>query len=328
MPRHRQAPESRPRAHRRASGSVGRVRVRDAIAAAQTALAASRPDSQNDAAAAQDDAATAPIPAIRPQVAPRPGGPRLARLPGRPQRLRRVRARRPSAGRPPPPERPLLRGAARSLLVNPLFAAGTGFVIAAGLWIYSPHTVLRFPQADPATQLCQRAGCASDPGGTHGQLAVTTPGQQLRPRRKHKVAARAAGQGATPAAEVGFTVLWDRGGSFGAKISLPRRGLPGSWALQFELPGGAHILRLMGATLKPSADGTGITVSALPPWQYGGGGGHGYGGGGGHGYGSQADHFGGRRSVSFVFVASGSAVTPTNCQLDGASCTFGRHARR
>ena len=310
MPRHRQAPETRPRAHRRASGSAGRVRVSDAIAAARTALAASRPDSP-------DDAATAPIPAIRPRLAP------LAR---RPRRLRRVRVRRRPAGRPPPRERPLLRGAARSLLVNPMFAAGTGFVIAAGLWIYSPHTVLRFPQADPATQLCQRPGCAADP--KPGQLTVTSPGQQLHPRSKHKAAARPAGQDAAPTAEVAFKVLWQHGGSFGAQISLPRRGLPSSWTLQFELPGSARISYLMGATWKASANGAGITVSALAPWADGGGGGHGYGRGGGGGYGSQADQFGRRHAVSFVFVASGSAVTPTNCQLNGTSCTFGRRARR
>jgi hypothetical protein len=220
----------------------------------------------------------------------------------------------------------VLRGAARSLLVNPLFAAGTGFVIAAGLWIYSPHTVLRFPQADPAVQPCPRAGCAS--GATPGQLTVTTPAEQLHPRSKHKTAARPAGQDATPAAEVGFIVLWQHGGDFAAQVSLPRRGLPSSWTLQFELPASARISYIMGATWKASADGTGITVSAPVPGEYGGGGGHGYGRSGGHGYGSQADHFGRRHSVSFVFVASGSAVTPTNCQLNGTSCTFGRRARR
>src|SRR5271169_558810 len=40
-----------------------------------------------------------------------------------------------------------VRRAVRGLLMTPWFAASTGFVIAAGLWVYSPHASIRFPSA-------------------------------------------------------------------------------------------------------------------------------------------------------------------------------------
>src|SRR6202035_1092864 len=71
----------------------------------------------------------------------------------------RAGQRGPGFGAPAGGRQSLFRGATRSLFVTPWFAAATGFVIAAGLWVYSPHTVLRFPNSEPGVSVCQSTGC-------------------------------------------------------------------------------------------------------------------------------------------------------------------------
>lgn len=77
----------------------------------------------------------------------------------------------------------MLRGATRGLAATPWFAAGTGFVLAAGLWMYSPHARLQFPQAAPNAVPCARQSCNGPVAGGTGSLAVTTPGVPIRHSR-------------------------------------------------------------------------------------------------------------------------------------------------
>src|SRR5260370_20317743 len=48
--------------------------------------------------------------------------------------------------------------AVRGLLVTPWFAASTGFVVAAGMWLYSPHARINFPPAIGKVH-CQSRDC-------------------------------------------------------------------------------------------------------------------------------------------------------------------------
>ena len=229
-----------------------------------------------------------------------------------------------------------MREAARSLLVTPWFAAGTGFVVAAGLWIYSPHTVLKFPDAAPGMSLCKSAGCAADPlGHGAGSLTATSPGTHIsRPaaRIRHPAGPTvtrhdAANSGLT----FKFTVLWQRHSSFGAAITVSGHKVPKSWQLSFDIPG-VRIGSVMGVSWRTSASGDGGVASPLTFPSGGGPGGGGPGGGGPSGgpapggfgpAGQQHAHGEVIPVVSFVITGSGSASTPADCVFDGAACTFG-----
>jgi len=49
-----------------------------------------------------------------------------------------------------------MAGAVRGVIVAPWFAAATGLVVAAGLWIYSPHAELKFPPSAGGVVRCGR----------------------------------------------------------------------------------------------------------------------------------------------------------------------------
>jgi hypothetical protein len=199
----------------------------------------------------------------------------------------------------PPVRRKLARGAARSLLVTPWFAASAGVVIAAALWINSPYTVLRFNGGTPAINTCVGTGCRIAGGG---QPDLSSPGQKFR---NHRHAGRNAG--ADRAARrrvkgVTFTYMaWQHGDKFGEVITLSGRRLPAHWKLQFEILG-TRITRVAGAHWQQWASDDGGTASPLrlsrsgPEWH---------------------------SDVAMFFVfGSGQATGPVNCLFDGAFCTF------
>jgi hypothetical protein len=197
-----------------------------------------------------------------------------------------------------------MRGAARSLLVTPWFAAGTGFVIAAGLWIYSPHAVLRFPDSAPATVPCLGRACSPVGGPGGGQLAVSTPGKKLKDQQRSRQRGQPDAPGGHPAAQsvtVDFTILWQQDGKFGALITVSGRRVPDDWTLSFELAG-TQISSVIGASWQASPSGDGGTASAES--------------------GQHSDHRQDENAVNFMIAGSGSAGTPGSCVFDGASCSF------
>jgi hypothetical protein len=207
--------------------------------------------------------------------------------------------------------RPFLRRAARSLLVTPWFAAGGGIVLAAGLWIYSPHTELKFPASavNPAEVPCAPPGCGPGPGGhANGQPAASKRGMRM----PHRHAAAAGGQNlAVSDLRFRFTILWQRSGMFGAFVSVSGPNLPSSWRLTFQLPG-ARIGHVIGALWQPAAGGSGGTA---------------YSGTAGTPNG-QAVPSNGQQSakpgtITFLVLGTGSPGTPTGCMFNRASCTFG-----
>jgi hypothetical protein len=233
----------------------------------------------------------------------------------------------------------------RGLLVTPWFAAGAGFVIAAGLALNSPHTILTYkPNAVPC-----RTDCGA-PAQSKGSTAVETPGVQIKQDRT----ARSGKSGHRPGRggpkrvvvigpEVGFKVLWHKYHEFGAVVSIPARQTTRGWSLRFDLPH-TKITMVYGAQWRPSAGGTGglaIRLTKQPGPGGSGGGHHGWPGPGHHhnrgpGEGSHGGWPGGGHSSNgplgvswwptaggFVVVADGSPVTPVGCELNGAPCHFG-----
>lgn len=208
---------------------------------------------------------------------------------------------------------PVFRSAARSLFVTPWFAAATGFVIAAGLWVYSPHTVLRFPNSAPGVSACKSTGCVqeSDPHG--GSLAVAAPGVKI----SESMAARRAGGHVTHGLKFKFTVLWARQNGFGAVVTVSGREVPGSWRLSFDLPG-AQIAYVAGVTWQANADGSGGTASALPGQPDWNAGSFGFRSGPEVG----PDRVGAAPVISFLITASGPRTVPVHCVFDHATCRF------
>jgi hypothetical protein len=231
---------------------------------------------------------------------------------------------RPPAGRRSFRPGSVFRGAARSLFVTPWFAAATGFVIAAALWVYSPHTVLRFPNSAPGVSLCKSAGCVQESDPQSGSLAAAAPGVKISDSKataRHADASHAA-RGLT----FRFTVLWQRQNGFGAEVTVTGHQVPGSWRLSFDLPG-AQIAYVAGVSWQANSAGNGGTASASS-WQTGGDpGDYGFGADGGDN-GDQGDSDAGHAQpggvpvISFLITASGPLAGPAHCVFDHATCTF------
>ena len=193
-----------------------------------------------------------------------------------------------------------VRRAVRGLLMTPWFAASTGFVIAAGMWLYSPHASITFPPAI-GTIHCRLDGCVTQGGKGSGSLASAAPGQRLRTRHERRGSGRSGDASErTAGLTFTFTVLWHGHDSFGAAISVSGKRSLGAWQLTFRLPG-TQIQNVFGAEWLQSATGDGGTAS---PFHVD--------------FGRAADH----DAVSFRIFGTGSLSRPTSCTFDGATCTF------
>jgi hypothetical protein len=193
-----------------------------------------------------------------------------------------------------------VRRAVRGLLMTPWFAASTGFVIAAGMWLYSPHATISFPSAI-GTIHCRVQGCLTPGGKGSGSLASSAPGQRLRTRHAGRGSEQSVGATKpTAGLTFTFTVLWHGRDSFGAAISISGKRSLGTWQLAFRLPG-TQIQNVFGAEWLQSASGDGGTAG---PFEVD--------------FGRAADQDG----VSFRVFGAGTLSSPTSCKFDGANCTF------
>jgi hypothetical protein len=212
-----------------------------------------------------------------------------------------------------------MAAAVRGLLVTPWFAAATGFVVAAGMWIYSPHAELKFPPSAVGVVPCEAHGCGVDAGQDGGALATTTR-QHIGKSGKStgKAAAQTDGGGGTAVSRLafGYAVLWQRDGKFGVLITVTGKHIPGAWKLTFAMPGD-QISDVMGAAWHPAgADGgTASELSGPAPGQW-----QGQLGSGDHSDpGVVSRH---RRGFSFLVLGQGTPVVPTGCSFNGTSCAF------
>ncbi len=184
--------------------------------------------------------------------------------------------------------------------MTPWFAASTGFVIAAGMSLYSPHANITFPSAI-GTIHCRLEGCVTPGGKGSGSLASSAPGQRLRTRHEGRRSGRSGGANeATARLRFTFKVLWHGHDSFGAAISISTSRPLAEWQLAFRLPG-TQIQNVFGAEWLQSASGDGGTAS---PFHVD--------------LGRAADH----DRVSFKIFGTGNLSSPTSCTFDGATCTF------
>jgi hypothetical protein len=207
----------------------------------------------------------------------------------------------PSPGRPGRPgQRWRVRRAVHGLLVTPWFAASTGFVIAAGMWLHSPHASITFPSAI-GTIHCRTPGCIAEGGKGSGALASSAPGQRLRINHGRRGTGQSVSASkVTAGLKFTFTVLWHGHDAFGAAISISGGQSLGDWQLAFRLPG-TQIQSVFGAEWLQSARGDGGTASPFH-----------------QDFGQPAD----QDQVSFRVFGTGNLSRPTQCTFDGARCRF------
>jgi len=204
-------------------------------------------------------------------------------------------------------------GAVRGMLVAPWFAAATGFVVAAGLWIYSPHAELKFPDSAIGVVPCAGHGCEAAASHDGGAIVATT-GRPAVSQGMPTATAAVETAGARRATLVGLTfhysVLWQEQGKFTVLIKVTSEHALHAWKLRFAMPGD-DIGKVIGSDWLPSGTDAG-TASALSgaatgQWpQYPGG--------------DLPSRDG--RVISLVVIGQGIPVAPTGCSFDGVSCSF------
>jgi len=150
----------------------------------------------------------------------------------------------------------LLTGAARGLMVSPWFAAGAGFVIAAGAFIYAPHASLNFDTA-PGRTVCPTPGCPvpqKEPqiAGTEGGLVTASPAaSSASPRGRH------ARDDSDDAPSFTYTVQADGTGMYQMVLTETSDQPIGSWALSVVIPGETSVAVYDGM---PQSGGDGATA--------------------------------------------------------------------
>ncbi|HEY2080558.1 MAG TPA: hypothetical protein VGH53_29875 [Streptosporangiaceae bacterium] len=236
-------------------------------------------------------------------------------------RRRIPRAASAAASRPP--------GVARGLLMTPWFAAASGFVIAASLWIHSSHPQLAFPIVTGSAPPCIPDGCSphSDQQGA-GSLIINS-GQPKPPQHKPATAAKKATRDQTPTAASGLTFGYVErpaaDGNFWLTVTVTGKRSIKDWHLAFVLAGD-QIQYVFGADWK----GQGTDRVAASPltgdtgqqgggrWHAGDGPSDQGAGQGGYGHGGAPD----KPVAFFTVIASGKPAAPTQCSFNGTSCTF------
>jgi hypothetical protein len=193
----------------------------------------------------------------------------------------------------------------RSLLLTPWFAAGAGIVIAAAVAVGSP-AALTYSRAGPSVPCSP--GCTG-PAPQRPGVATASPGVALKVSGGHRRGAASGGSASAHTAksggaryQLGYQVIGHRRRAFIAIITMPGDLKPGTWSLAFSLPS-ARVERVWGALWQPSGDRNGGT--ALGPTQWAG----------------RPPRAAGARQ--FLVLARGTSKTPSNCTLNGVSCSFG-----
>jgi len=214
-------------------------------------------------------------------------------------------------------------GVARGLLTTPWFAAATGSVIAASLWIYAPHPQLTYPAISIGKVPCTTSGCGSGVDPQSAPRLAIKSGERVT-QHQHKSAAPAktttAGRAGTAASGLtfGYLVQPAADGKFWLTVTITAKHPIKDWRLAFVLPG-AHIQSVYGADWHPAGDdgGTASQVAGDTGQQHGGPQDPGR-GQGNYGHGGADD----QTRVFFTVLASGNPVGPVDCSFGGASCTF------
>jgi hypothetical protein len=165
-------------------------------------------------------------------------------------------------------QRVLLTGAARGLIVSPWFAAGAGFVIAAGAFMYAPHASVNFDTA-PGRTLCPTPGCPvpqKEPqiaGGTSGLVTASPLPTSSSPRGRH-----AAHHKSDSAPSFTYTVQADGTGMYQMILTETSEHAIGGWRLSVVIPGAEKVSVYDGMLQGSGTDGAiagGAAGSGGPP---------------------------------------------------------------
>jgi hypothetical protein len=209
----------------------------------------------------------------------------------------------------------VLRTAVRSLLVTPWFAAASGFVIAASLWIYVPHAHLQFPSSSAIqSQHCSKGCAQAGSGKDSGRLATSGKGQLTQLRKSGK-RANHRGAGSRPAVSgltFSYSVLPSQHGKFMIRISVISQQAIKDWRLAFVLRGD-RIRQVWGARWHRTRPDSGTVTGGTQLAQQ-----NGNGQGDGGQFGPDAHQYG----FTFTVSGSGQPTGPTHCVYNGQSCTF------
>lgn len=206
----------------------------------------------------------------------------------------------------------------RGLLVSPWFAAGAGFVVAAGAFIYAPHAQIQFGNAIGVTQ-CKLAGC--HPTTPQGGAPPIAAGAGAGPLPASPAAT-------TPTATAGLTFRyaenWQTHRRFQMVLTVTGKRAVGNWRLAFVIPGATDVTVLGAAWQQSGTDGgtaSGTTAgnsqepagtprtpdSDWPSHEGDAGSGN-----------PQAD------AVYLIVDGEGTPGAPDGCVFDGAACQFSR----
>src|SRR6266550_2785113 len=199
--------------------------------------------------------------------------------------------------------------AVRRVVVTPIFAAGLGVVIAAGMAYPMTKTVISYGGAPPAGGgSCLTAGCVGDGSG---ELATARPGQRIE---SPAPAAKSPDPSAAPAPSGGGPVAaapppvmqyqtlrqWQSG--FFGQVTITDSGgsAQANWELHLSYDS-AHIIGVWGGKWTASGD---HTVVVTPD----------------SGDGTSR---GGSSGVQVVLAVSGRAGPPSACTFNGRTCQTG-----
>ncbi|HEY2506873.1 MAG TPA: hypothetical protein VGI58_10180 [Streptosporangiaceae bacterium] len=220
------------------------------------------------------------------------------------------------------------RGASRGILLTPWFAAGTGFVLAAGMYLYAPHADLSFPNPLQNRQSCLEKGCKS---AKDDERLAGTPGARIPNQSKAGNQSGAAsktpasGHRPNPASGLtfGFRVLRQADNMFAAEITVSGKQALASWRLRFIMRGTSND-HVAGASFEPVPAGDGGLATPPSPDDSSGGQGAANSGGPGPGeqQGSDQQSGPGAPIIVFYIYGSGTPHKPGHCRFDGARCAF------
>lgn len=196
------------------------------------------------------------------------------------------------------------------MLVTPWFAAASFFVIAASLWIYSPHAQLQFPKNNAIGLQHCHSRCLPA-ASNQGSLASSAKDRLTDPRKSG--ARRAGNRAGVSGLTFSYYVLQAKNGTFTIRISVTSKRAINDWTLAVTLPGD-RIGWVAGANWQRTSRDSGTASGA------GGRAGHWPGNGQG-GYGQPS---GNHWQYGFAFLVSGTGppVAPTSCRYDGQACAF------
>jgi hypothetical protein len=155
-------------------------------------------------------------------------------------------------------------------MVSPWFAAGAGFVIAAGAFMYAPHASLNFDSA-PGRTVCPTPGCPVPQkvpqiaGGASGLVTASPSPSSSSRRGRH-----AAHDKSDISPSFTYTVQQDGTGVYQMIITETSQGAIGSWGLSVVIPGATKVsvydgvLHGSGTDDAPAAGPSGSTDEPSP----------------------------------------------------------------